>query len=100
MRTFGASDYNIFSNAANTTNTRMQSLTENYESIGKNMTDLNSEDVFMGPICDSVMSGWETIKVPLNKSIEDLLKVVVYVTETSRRYQWSDKKNADDIGSV
>jgi len=100
MRTFGASDYNIFSTAANTTNTRMQSLTEDYETIGKNMVELNSEGVFMGPICDSVMSGWETIRVPMSKSIQDLLKVILFVNETSKNYQWSDKTNADNIGSV
>lgn len=100
MKNYNINDYSIFTAAANTTTGRVQMLNNIFNSINNEITKLNSEEVFMGPISDSVMSGWSTINPSLFKSINDLGKVITYVNSAVSIYKVTDTKNANEIGGV
>lgn len=100
MRQFNIGDYSIFNEADTVIKNSLQNLKGNLNKANSEMTKLKSQDVFEGPISDSVNEGWQSIEESASNNIFILSSAAITLTKISALYQNSDNYNAGNIGSV
>jgi len=61
MEEYKVSDYGIFNDAINSTTNYSNKITSIQEAMSNSKSQLNSESVFMGPICESCIQGFGTV---------------------------------------
>lgn len=100
MSNFGLDNYDIFSNAMQTTNFNKTTLLNESNVINVNVSGLNDSDVFQGMICESIITGWEAIQKKLDNAINELNTTSSTLQGIQNNYQSSDKINESEIGEV
>ena len=100
MSEYSVSDYGIFKDAVSSVK-RISDLLENNKSdLEKNKSDLNSESVFMGPICDSCVDGFGKIDTRLDATYNNYTKISNYIVDTAKEYKDGDTSAVDKVLSI
>ena len=100
MSEYSVSDYGIFKDAVSSVK-RISDLLENNKSdLEKNKSDLNSESVFMGPICDSCVEGFGKIDTRLSSTCNNYTKISNYIVDTAKEYKDGDTSAVDKVLSI
>ena len=100
MKEFKISDYSIFTTSANSVTSSINKLNSLIAEVSSLVQQLNSPDVFQGPICNSCVSGWKTIEATLKSSTMTLTKATLFLNNSFSLYQNSDNNNASNIGGA
>ena len=100
MAQYEFSDYAIFEEGCGTVKVFKGSLTTNTDAINKCKSELNNESVFMGPMCDSCVEGFETANSVLNAIASNFDTVASYLTEVATAYKNGDESAASKILSI
>ncbi len=97
MADYGFSDYAIFDEGYGTVNNLKGSLSTNTDDINKCKSELNSEAVFMGPMCDSCVEGFDSTNAFLVSVTNNFDKIASYLTEISTAYKNGDENASKKI---
>lgn len=100
MSEFDVKDYGIFQSGADVAKSAYNNLKSDISKVDSEMSNLNNEDVFMGPLCDQTVSGWQSLKGNVIENISTLNKVPTILSEIKQAYKKSDSANGQSIGSV
>lgn len=90
MKDYSVSDYGIFTDAVNTVNTLNQSIETHTTTINECKTNLNNGSVFMGPICDSCVAGFDQVNGKLSSMSTNFSEIAKYIISTSDNYKTGD----------
>ena len=100
MNEYNISDYGIFSDAVQTTNTCSNSVTTAKDGVTACKTVVGSEGVFMGPIADKCVAALDGLDADCTSIITNLGSMSSYLIQTSGNYQAADQNANDVIGGV
>lgn len=100
MSEIGVSDYGIFSSAVSTANSAVTSINTSQTEIENCKSILNNDAVFMGPICDSCMEGFQNVGTKIKESIENFEKVKTFLTETADSYKRGDTAASNAVLNI
>ena len=96
-------DYKYFDDAISTITSFNDSINSTMTNISNNSTKLSDASIFMGPICDSCVNGFSTVKVKHEAFTQSMTTMQSYINEVSTNYKAGDKAAADKVigtGSV
>ena len=94
MDEYSISDYGIFSDAVTTSNTLKNNIQTSYDSFNTFKSQLSNQGIFMGPICDSCVGGFDRCNSLLTSLNENLTTISSYLMDTAIAY-----KNGDEAAS-
>lgn len=100
MQNFKIDDYSIFTNSANSVIKNIGKINTLINEGNSLVQQLNSEDVFQGPICDNCISEWKTIEKTLKTSASKMITSSLFLNNSFNLYQSSDNNNSSNIGGV
>ena len=100
MSEYSVSDYGIFKDAVSSVKRISDLLETNKSDLEKDKSDLNSESVFMGPICDSCVEGFGKIDTRLNATYNNFTKISNYIVDTAKEYKDGDTSAVDKVLSI
>lgn len=100
MAQYEFSDYAIFEDGCGTVKVFNESLSTNTDSINKCKSELNNESVFMGPICDSCVEGFEKSNSLLKAIATNFDTIASYLTEVATAYKNGDENASSKILSI
>ena len=100
MNEYNISDYGIFSDAVQTTNTCSNSVTTAKDGVAACKTVVGSEGVFMGPIADKCVAALDGLDADCTNIITNLGSMSSYLVQTSGNYQAADQNANAVIGGV
>jgi len=90
MEEYKVSDYGIFNNAINSTSTFTNKITSIQEAMSNSKSQLNSESVFMGPICESCIQGFGTVDGEISTLVSNFGTIASYLNDTATAYKNGD----------
>ncbi len=96
MNDYNISDYGIFSDAVQTTNTCSNSVTTAKDGVTACKTVVSSEGVFMGPMADKCVAALDGLDADCTNIITNLGSMSSYLIQTSGNYQAADQ-NANAV---
>ena len=91
---FEFDSYGIFSDGVQNMNTLNDCLSDNQPIIDTSRESLKDESIFMGPICDSCVEGFESADKRLSTMIASFTTMANYLVETAENYDESDTEAA------
>ena len=100
MEDYKVSDYGIFNNAINSTTNYSNKITSIQEALANSKNQLNSESVFMGPICDSCVKGFGTVDGKISTQVDNFGTISSYLNDTSTAYKNGDTAAMDKVLSI
>lgn len=100
MQNFNIDNYSIFTASANSVTNNIKNINSSINESNSLVQQLNSEDVFQGPICNNCISEWKTIENTLKTSTAEMTKSTLFLNKSFNLYQSSDNNNASNIGGV
>ena len=100
MAQYEFSNYAIFEDGCNSVKIINDNLSTNTDTISKCKTNLNNQSVFMGPICDSCVEGFENSNSLLSAIATNLSAVSSYLNEVSTAYKSGDENASNKILSI
>ncbi len=100
MEDYKVSDYGIFNNAINSTNNYSNKITSIQEALANSKNQLNSESVFMGPICDSCVKGFGTVDGKISTQVDNFGTISSYLNDTATAYKNGDSAAMNTVLSV
>ena len=93
MSEFSVSDYGIFNDGVKSINTLIDKLGSIQSDLSTAKTTLNSDSVFMGPICDNCVEKFGKIDTSVKSIVSNYSKIGKYLTDTALEYDESDTKS-------
>lgn len=100
MSDFEVKDYSLFVLNGEYAKLISSNLSNNFDDVKKEVEQLCSDDVFAGPIADSVTSGWQKVMPSVESSLKKLKSVYPISFTMMSNYKNADTKNSNSIGSV
>lgn len=100
MKNFEFDSYSNFLEAEKSTESTQIELSENLNDVHRNIVNVDTDDIFTGPVCDNAMEEWILISEQIKKDISYMNAISSYINTASSNYKSSDNKNATDIGGV
>ena len=100
MNEYNVSDYGIFTNAINTTNTLKTKLDEGKAIVENVNTIISSDTIFMGPAAEEAKNGLTQSNTKLTNESGNFTTIANFLADTSKTYQSGDKAAADNLASV
>ena len=100
MKDYNVSDYGIFTEGVNTVKTLNNSISTGVTELGNLKTQLNNGSVFMGPICDSCVAGFDSVNGKLSTMSSNFTTIANYLVETSGNYQKGDSNASQTVLSI
>lgn len=100
MNNFDVDNYSSFNRGTIVVDSSVKKLSNNIENARSNVNKLNTDEVFVGPICASFIDQFENIENILNNSTSKLAIAKAFLSLVDTNYQKSDNKNSSDIGGV
>ena len=97
MTEFSASDYGIFSDGVKSVNTLNDKLGSIQSELNNAKNNLNSDSVFMGPICDNCVEKFGKLDTKVSSTVNNYKKIGEYLNETAVEYTKGDTKSAKKI---
>ena len=91
MKEYDVSDYGIFSNAVGTIKKLNQNIKDSQTTIDDCKSKLNSESVFMGPMCTTCMKGFKGASGKISTMTSNFSTIGNYIVDTSNNYQKGDQ---------
>ncbi len=91
------SDYGAFSDGVSSINTLNTDFASSKTAISDCQSTLDSDAVFMGPICDSCMDAFSAANSKINNITSDFSAVGDYLVDTANSYQEGDKAGSDAV---
>ena len=100
MRDYEITDYQLFIKGADLSKQNTSNLKSELGNVRNNINNLNSSEVFAGPMCDNFIAEYNNVEKTINNSIQVLSKTELVLPLISLNYMNSDNKNATEIGGV
>ena len=100
MYQFKVNDYGSFDGAIGKTKKINEELDKAKTTVNTNKTNLSSESVFMGPICDNVKEVLDILMKKVDSVISNYNKLSEYLDETLSNYESADKIATDKFLSI
>ena len=95
MEDYSVSEYGIFDSAVTSTNNLRSNIDSDVIDIRSCRNKLGDNNVFMGPICDSCINGFDKINGLFTTLNESLATLSSYLIDTAVAYQNGDSKAAN-----
>jgi len=100
MSEYSVSDYSIFTDGVNSISEVNEKLSQVKTNTTTNKQDLSSEEVFMGPVCDSCLEGFDGLFTKLDLTNENYAKFEKYLKDIATNYKESDKESASTVNEA
>lgn len=100
MNNFDVDSYSSFNRGAIVVDNSVKKLSNNIEKAKASANKLNTDEVFVGPICASFIDQFVTIENVLKNATSKLAIAKAFLSLVDTNYQESDNKNSSDIGGV
>ncbi len=100
MEEYSVSDYGIFNDAISTTKSLADSLNSIQEDVNTCKTKLNDESVFMGPICDSCVEGFNSMDGKITALVSNFNSISSYINDTAVAYKNGDQAAMNKVLSI
>ena len=97
MDDYSISDYGVFSEAISTTNGLKSGVETNVTILNTCRSELGGGSIFMGPICDSCISGFDRLNNKISLLMENLGVISNYFISVAQGYQNGDEKASNAI---
>ena len=94
---YSVSDYSLFDNASGTVSTLINSINTASDDLSQSKTQLASESIFMGPISDSCIERFESLKSKIGVDVDNCNKIINYFKSTSANYQSGDSNASKQL---
>ncbi|MBQ3307456.1 MAG: hypothetical protein IJG68_04615 [Bacilli bacterium] len=95
MEDYNVSDYGIFESAVNSANTLRSSIDSDITDVRACRQNLADDTIFMGPICDSCIDGFDRMNGFLSTLSESLNTLSSYLIDVAVAYKNGDEKAAN-----
>ncbi len=93
-------NYGAFSDGVSSINTLNTDFASSKTVISDCQSTLDSDAVFMGPICDSCLEAFSTANSKINDITSDFSAVGEYLVETANSYQSDDKQASNTVAKA
>lgn len=100
MSDFKASDYGIFTNAINTTNTVKAKIEEGKTTVGQVKSVISNESTYMGPAAEEARNGLAKSDQKLADQSGNFTAIASYLADASKNYQAGDQAAAQNLLNV
>lgn len=100
MNDYKFSEYGVFTNAINTSNTLNTKFDEGQTKVSEVNNVIGNGSVFMGPAADSAKEGLSQSKAKLTSQITNFTSIINYLKDTSSNYQAGDQAATNTITDV
>ena len=90
MNEYKVSDYGIFNSAVSTAKKLNEKINTSKSTIDDCKSKLNSEAIFMGPICNSCMDAFKSVSSKITTMTSNFSTIGNYLTDTASTYQKGD----------
>jgi len=94
---YDISDYGIFDTAIGTTSKYSEAIKAIQETMSNSKTQLSNESVFMGPICESCVTGFDTVNVKLDSVVTNFGTIATHLNDVATAYKAGDTKAMEKI---
>ena len=88
------SNYNMYDHGASTATTLKSEISTINETLTANKEKLSDESIFMGPICDCCIQGFDVTAVKIQAEDQNLDTIISHLNEASTLYQSGDTQAA------
>ena len=102
MNEYKVSDYGIFTNAINTTNTLKTKLEEGQGKVNEVQNVIGSDSIFMGPAAEEAKNGLTQSTAKITNLTTTFTTIAGYLSDTSATYQAGDQAaeaTVTDVGA-
>lgn len=100
MENYKVSDYSIFNNAISSTSNFTNKINSIQEAMSNSKSKLNSESVFMGPICESCIKGFGSLDGDINTLVSNFGTIAGYLNDTATAYMNGDSAAMNKVLSI
>ena len=100
MEIFNVNNYENLSNASSIIRTYIDTLNADNLEIARLIEKLNDSEVFMGPTCESLITGWEKVRGEINNKYSFLINYSNYLNLTKFMYKQIDNTNSNNISNI
>lgn len=87
-------NYNLFDTGKSTANTLKSDIITATDTLTGEKTKLSNDSIFMGPICDSCVQGFDVVNLKLKTSQENMDTIMNHLQTASDLYNSGDKNAA------
>ena len=94
MNEYEIGNYGIFQDGVSSIQTLNESLTTNMDILNQCKTELNNDAIFMGPICDSCVEGFEKANLKVTNLGTNFTTMANYLMDASTTYKAGDEAAA------